>query len=300
MSNSNFISDLYKSFSNFQLEVVSHLPEFKSRVLNKYWTNDGIETVGVFGNEPFEIRFKNNTYQKVQVKLSLDGTDVQTGKPANTSIEKAGMWVVQANSSMTLTAWPETNKGGAQFVFTTDDNSVAFHTHGDMSSKGIIAAAVYTEENKPTRIGFQDYYFHNSGFNPSAGGGQRYGSSSSYNSDGRTLGARRESAIRSKSLSESTTKGASVGAGQYVEQNVTTATGLVSPILENIVKLRYMWWTELKEELNKQALVNKNNESLGFPGDKEIKKMADLGSTPRIETAARQVQVPSQVFERLR
>jgi hypothetical protein len=131
------------SNTNYTLEIVSRHPKFNSRSLRKYYV-DGIETVGVWGDEPFEIRFKNNTWQKVQVKLTLDGTDILTGKPADTEVSK-DMWVVNGYATLTLKAWPETNNGGAAFVFTSANNSVAVHTHGDLSSRGIIAAAVFTE-----------------------------------------------------------------------------------------------------------------------------------------------------------
>jgi len=129
--------------SNYTLEIISHHPKFESKSLRKYYV-DGIETVGAWGDEPFEIRFRNNTWQKVQVKLSVDGTDILTGKPATTEVSK-DMWVVNGYGTLSLKAWPETNNGGAAFVFTSANNSVAVHTHGDLSSRGIIAAAVFVE-----------------------------------------------------------------------------------------------------------------------------------------------------------
>ena len=139
------------SNTNYTLEIISHHPKFNNQSMKKYYV-DGIETVGAWGDEPFEIRFKNNTFQKVQVKLSLDGTDILSGKPADTAVSK-DMWVCNAYSTLSLKAWPETNNGGAAFVFTSADNSVAVHTHGDLSSRGIIAAAVFTEGHvEPTPI----------------------------------------------------------------------------------------------------------------------------------------------------
>ena len=128
---------------NYTLEIISHHSKFNNKSLRKYYV-DGIETVGAWGDEPFEIRFTNKTWQKVQVKISLDGTDVLTGKPADTLTSK-DMWVVNGYGTLALKAWPEDNNGGAGFVFTSANNSVAVHTHGDLSSRGIIAAAVFTE-----------------------------------------------------------------------------------------------------------------------------------------------------------
>lgn len=137
--------------ANYTLEVISHHPKFESKALKKYYV-DGIETVGAWGDEPFEIRFKNNTWQKVQVKLSLDGTDILSGQKATTEVSK-DMWVVQAYGTLSLKAWPETSNGGASFVFTSAEKSVAVHTHGDLSHRGIIAAAVFSEGHvEPARV----------------------------------------------------------------------------------------------------------------------------------------------------
>ena len=153
------------SNTNYTLEIVSHHPKFNNRSLRKYYV-DGIESVGVWGDEPFEIRFRNNTWQKVQVKLTLDGTDILTGKPAVTEVSK-DMWVVNAYSTISLKAWPEDSNGGAAFVFTSANNSVAVHTHGDLSSRGIIAAAVFTEghvDPNPIRLNWpiqtQEHHHH--------------------------------------------------------------------------------------------------------------------------------------------
>jgi hypothetical protein len=139
------------SYTPYSLEIISQHSDYKGKALKKY-AIDGIETVGAFGNEPFEILFTNNTATKVQVKISLDGTDILTGDLANTEINK-DMWVVGAFASLRLKAWPETNSAGAQFLFTTKTNSVSVHLHGDTSSRGVIAAAVFSENHKPQWLG---------------------------------------------------------------------------------------------------------------------------------------------------
>lgn len=144
------------SYQNYTLEIISRHPQFSGKSLRKYYVN-GIDTVGAWGDEPFEIRFKNNTYQKIQVKLSVDGTDILTGQPADTNVSN-DMWVVNGYGELNLKAWPENNNGGAGFVFTSANNSVALHVHGDMSSRGIIAAAVFTEGHvEPVRLNPDPY-----------------------------------------------------------------------------------------------------------------------------------------------
>lgn len=135
------------SYDLYSLNVISHLPQSDNKILKKYCI-DSVETIGAFGDEPFEVVFKNHSWQRVQVKLSIDGTDLLTGKEANTSAD-GDMWLVEPYGKLSLKAWPETTKGGAQFIFTSSDKSVAVGTHGNLSSRGIIAAAVYVEGHAP-------------------------------------------------------------------------------------------------------------------------------------------------------
>jgi len=264
------------------------LPQFKSKALKKY-SVDGIETVGAWGDEPFEIRFKNNTWNRVQVKLTMDGTDILTGKPASTEVSKdmwlKDMWLVEANSSITLKAWPETSNGGASFVFTSAKNSVAAHTHGDMSSRGIIAAAVYVEGYKePERFyksapkylgGHVDFERINS---VPIGGLESFGPAAA--------GAASE-VYDSLDLDESLV---SVGASLHVEQKICYVQGLRQPMFTETVRVRYLWWDDLVAKL-KDTNVPEAHAS-GFPGDPQQK--LSLGTTPRLGTPSpRQVLQPS-------
>lgn len=108
-------------------------------------------TIGVDELEPFTIKFKNNTRDRIQVKLSVDGTDVLISKPASTS-NKGDMFLVEPYESVNLKAWPEDTKGGAEFLFTPERDGVAINTHGNTSSKGIIAAAVFIEGKREKSI----------------------------------------------------------------------------------------------------------------------------------------------------
>lgn len=71
--------------NKFSLSVISHHSQFKNKPLRKY-SISGVETVGAWGDEPFEVRFQNHTDQKVQVKVSIDGTDILTGDLADTQV----------------------------------------------------------------------------------------------------------------------------------------------------------------------------------------------------------------------
>jgi hypothetical protein len=260
--------------NKYELNIISNHIDFNNKTLKKY-NVDNIDTIGAFGDENFSIVFKNNTGKNVQVKLSMDGTDILTGKPASTEITK-DMWLVNAYSSITLKAWPENNNGGAAFIFTSAKNSVASHLHGDMSSRGIIAAAVY-EENyvEPERFYKSPYrrVSHNIG---AAGGHLSLDNSKSIQNlnnvdcDSIDPSYRRE-----------TEELVSVGAGHHVDQKITYVQGLKDPKFAETVKVRFLWWDDLVAKLDRGAIFN--DSTVGFPADKQHK--LDLGSTPRIKSA---------------
>lgn len=232
-----------------QLDVVSQLPESRGRALRKYRLDD-IDTVGAFGNEPFAVRFTNTSSQKVQVRLSLDGTDVLTGKLADLDAHSR-MWVIRPYGTMELKAWPESHQGGAQFVFTQVESSVALHTHGDLTAKGYISAAVFVEGWTPPRITYR-------GFDDDLEVSRSYGGGT-----------------RSLGISKG---GPAIGAGGYTQQRVDSAQGLIQPTFSEIIQVRYIWWDDLVALLQEKGVQPTQQHPTGFHGD----KLADLGTTPRI------------------
>lgn len=175
--------------SNYSLEIVSRDKRHNGKVFKPY-DIDGRATIGVSKKEPFEIRFRNNSWNRVQVRFSMDGTDILTGEPAST--EPTGkMWLVEARASMTLKAWPESNSGGARFVFGEAGKSVAVNTHGNVEGMGVIAAAVFVE-GAPIRLHFNEpTWISDSGKYKSAAGRD----------------ARRRSVLRSQSINFNSTLG---------------------------------------------------------------------------------------------
>lgn len=270
----------------------------------KEYKLDGHDKIGVHENEPFIIRFKNNTWKSVQVRISVDGTDVLTGNLAHTEPTPDGMWVVQGYKTMELSAWPETNEGGAEFIFGQTKNSVASNTHGNLSAKGLIAVAVFEEEVTKHMEFSNSYRFRYSWDSKGIKDeticeGITYGSSSgdyakpdsiTYDcneSDG-LLGIN-EGERFSYNNSEGTNcfikcsnvntdakrrGGPAVGAGSYVTQNITKTAGLVRPTLSCILQVKYEWWESLRSSLRKEYSA--------FPGNKK-EKFINLGKTPRMQ-----------------
>ena len=287
--------------SSYTLDIVSRSSQFSGKTLRKHFV-DEIETVGATSNEPFEIRFKNNTWQRVQVKLSVDGIDLLSGKPADTQTSK-DMWLVEPYATLSLRAFPETTEGGAAFLFTSADKGVALHTTGDLSSRGIIAAAVYVEghvepqrlvksryrlvqednrlgdNTKGSSFNFNDdglHEIHESNYscnNLNMNEGPAFAGAASSSLD---LGFDRERSVETKGLKELV----SVGAGQFVSQGIKYVKGLTKPVLSETVRVRYLWWSELSAKLEAQQPVDQHPS--GFPGDSKPKKIMSIGGTPRL------------------
>lgn len=80
--------------NSYELDIISRHTKFDGKTLTKHHV-DGIDTIGVWGEEPFEIVFRNNTHEKVQVRLSLDGTDVLTTTPATVQPYGKCGWLIR-------------------------------------------------------------------------------------------------------------------------------------------------------------------------------------------------------------
>ncbi len=292
----------------YSLDVISLHPDFKNKVLKKY-NVEGVESIGAFGSEPFAIRFRNNTPQKIEVKLSIDGTDIFTGELASTE-SKGQTWLVNGYGTLELQAYPESNNGGRQFVFTHAENSVALHTHGDISHRGIIAAAVYVEGHvEPISYEYSPLKRSKIGdlYRTKGGGAALYGSKgfdirsqdigvfdANIADAGASLDADYTRA-ESRSILRSQVKEAAVGAGQYVNQKIAYVQGLVKPLFTESIRVRYLWWDHLKEKLTDQAKVCAHPS--GFPKDNNH-KFINLGNVPMIETPAESVPHPP-IFSRI-
>jgi len=234
--------------NTYEIRIESKLPQFNRRTMRHYRI-DREDVVGVFGREPYVIAVRNNSARDIEARVSIDGTDIVTGRPADldTTTQR---WLVRAHETMRLEAWPESQKGGAAFVFGEAGASVAAHTHGDMSHLGIIAAAVFVE-TAPIIPG--------GGVMRSMGLG-----------DGMRGG-----------LESATRGGPGTGAGSYVDQQIQTVKGLQAPRFSEVVHVRYMWWDDLRAKLAAQA----GAPIPGFPAAKAPPfQGVNLGTTPRVET----------------
>lgn len=326
---------------DYSLEIVSRDKRHNGKVFKPY-VIDGKSTIGVSKKEPFEIRFRNNTWKRVQVRFSMDGTDILTGEPATT--EPSGkMWLIEGHASMTLKAWPESNQGGARFVFGEAGKSVAVNTHGNVEGMGVIAAAVFVE-GAPVKMYFQGTpisreisdsgkYKQSAGrdyrrsvlrsrginFNSTLGSDSKgfdsdkaMGGPSPMGFDSRIGASADSDSVDTKcSLGESFSRdvdycmpasaccdfmddsssfveqepGPAIGAGEYVSQQLTKASGLDQPKLDRVLQVEYKWWSEVRQALTKFGSTYRDGDPNPFPGDDD--QHIDLSYTPRQRSTAR-------------
>lgn len=268
------------NLNNYELNIVSAEKDSKGKKLKKYNIN-GTDFLGVYENESFEVEFKNNSWKTVQVRISIDGTDIITGKEAD--LKPAGeMWVCNPYSTIILKAWPETTKGGASFIFGKAADSVAEHTHGNLDSRGIISAAVFTEQEVNYTLTYNQSWYNPPTYrslgtricsNTFGGGGTYSANTVSLNSDYETKCA---ATMDSMDFSEASLP--AVGAGEHIDQEIQKVAGLNNPVYQTVLMVKYQWWTKLKSDLRKLGFDKADMSSIGFPGEQ---KMINLGSTPK-------------------
>lgn len=227
--------------NNYELNIISKDSRSDGKKLKKYSINSN-DYVGIYDHESFE-------------------TDVLTGAEADLS-PFGQMWIVEPYGTLQLKAWPETTKGGAEFIFGDIKSSVAANTHGDLSSRGVIAAAVFTDDIKVElnknikRTMFPKYTWDTDYFDI----GPRYTHSTT---DVKNCVPCSEPAV---------------GAGEFVTQSIGSTSGLINPRFNTVLTVRYEWWTELRSKLRALGVSAKQNKIDGFPGEQ---KLINLGKTPR-------------------
>lgn len=273
----------------YELEVVSLLKGSEQRVFQRHSVN-GVETIGVDKGEPFFVRFKNNTNERVQVRLALDGTDVLSGTEALLTDKEGQFWMVGANSVLEVKAWPESNSGGSGFIFGEPGKGVAANTHKNTKNVGLISASVFVEgyakyepldntsKYKPETIflgGFggggaaagggtgmaADYYVFNSDLAGASGGGTLTGAGAGAGAGNASFGS---GVIRTSSLgggvsSSKREEKIAVGAREFISQALSEVPSFSNPVYDETLTVNYEHWDTLVAKLNKAKRVNLQN-----------------------------------------
>jgi hypothetical protein len=92
----------------------------------------------------YSIVVKNRSKSALEIVASVDGLDVQDGKPA--SYSKRG-YIVPAGETVEISGFRTSPTKVAAFKFSTVTNSYANMRHGETTNVGVIGIAVFTEKN---------------------------------------------------------------------------------------------------------------------------------------------------------
>lgn len=302
---------------DYELKIISD-----SNKKYRQFNVDGINTIGISSGEEFKISIRNKTARTIGVKISVDGTNILTGKEATLKSGVKDMYLIDPYDSCDYACWQEGESGGSKLVFTTAESSVSVHTHGNTKNVGIISVAVFYDQFENTfkksqqygSININDVHFNNKKFLRHSGIGS-VGTDINDNWLGQhdvyttclpcsasTSTAGNLNVLNNTSTAEAsktsnylnidmerttdntiTVNSAAVGAGNFVEQNVNFRPGLKSPKLDAILRIKYVFEDDLIKLINKQNTEIKKH-AYGFNDYVEENNFADLSKVPKVST----------------
>jgi len=165
------------------------------------------------------IRIRNNSYERKEVVVSVDGLSVMDGESA--SFETRG-YILSAYSSIDIKGWRRTDNDVAAFKFTKTEESYSAKAGKGTDNVGVIGVAVFNEK--------VDKQYWAQPFNHGLLGGGKVGDGNLYRSLGggtagspSTYNARTISSSNSRRISKST--GKSEVSAESAQYNIGTGYG---------------------------------------------------------------------------
>ena len=122
-----------------------------TKVKEHYGRDEGVYIEGRRGSE-FTLKFRNRTYEKVLVVLSVDGLSVMDGKPAS---EKSGGYLCDPCATIDIPGWRINSDKVAKFQFqpqgdrsnkTYVEELVSEGFNVDPENQGVIGVMVFKQE----------------------------------------------------------------------------------------------------------------------------------------------------------
>lgn len=93
-------------------------------------------------NQPYTIKFRNNSARRCLAVVSIDGVDVVDGKPAT---QESRGYIVPAYAAVEIKGWRTSTESVNDFVFTDKPEGYSAQTQGNDSNSGVIAVKVFDE-----------------------------------------------------------------------------------------------------------------------------------------------------------
>lgn len=114
-------------------------------------------------NQPYTIKFRNNSARRVLAVFSVDGLDVVDGKPAEN--DSRG-YVIPAYQQIEVKGWRTSLDNSSQFVFDTKARANSTQQQGEDTNCGVISVKVFDEKvtieqfNKLLKIVTEEHHHH--------------------------------------------------------------------------------------------------------------------------------------------
>lgn len=100
-------------------------------------------------NQPYTLKFRNNSARRVLAVISVDGLSVVDGKPAEN--DSRG-YIVPAYQQIEITGWRTSLEETNQFVFDTKKRANSTQQQGEDTNCGVIAVKVFDEKVTETEL----------------------------------------------------------------------------------------------------------------------------------------------------
>lgn len=100
-------------------------------------------------NQPYTIKFRNNSARRVLAVFSVDGLSVLDGKPADN--DSRG-YVIPAYQQIEITGWRTSLDETNEFVFDTKARANSTQQQGEDTNCGVIAVKVFDEKITETEL----------------------------------------------------------------------------------------------------------------------------------------------------
>ncbi len=124
--------------SNLTVEVL-----VKGRPVREFYHHDGNVYIEGRKNSEFELKIRNNTFNRVLVIPSVDGLSVMDGKKAETN--SAG-YIIKALSAVTIPGWKLDNSEVAKFFFQGKKGEGYAAQMEESGNEGVLGFMFFEEE----------------------------------------------------------------------------------------------------------------------------------------------------------
>jgi hypothetical protein len=131
------ISDNGSEFRNFP---ASDHRKNETRIIKKYLEAKKGENYG--------IKIRNNSPERLGVVIAVDGRNIITGSRSDLGNNET-MYIVNAHEQVRYDGWRTTANEVHRFYFTEPADSYSVRTFADSSAMGVIAVAIYREQERP-------------------------------------------------------------------------------------------------------------------------------------------------------